>query len=213
MTISERPWRQTPDAMRAAYVSGGLWSPTSIRRAILAGGRPEPIVFERPGGSDRVALDELLAEAIAFAGRLAERGVGRGSVVGAVVPGGREAFVTYYATTLCDAVFAGVMTHYSDADTVALLSRIGADVVVAPLEWWARVGEPAAALPGAVAVAIGEGAAMRDAVAWPQAVAAAGAPPPPSIAGTLTESPHVMVFTSGTTSKTKAAVHSENSMR
>ena len=124
-----------------------------------------------------------------MAGYLAERGVGRGDVVGLVLPSSIDYAVAYAAAVRLGAVTSGVNPRLGPAEVASIMDRARPAVTIA---------DPAleVALPPSAGTVV---ARAEAAAAW-------AGPPPGHLPDCFDDDPVAVVWTSGTTGRPKGAV-------
>lgn len=204
----------SPDPGRArAYHAGGQWREQTI---------PELIEARRNEAPDRIAVSDasgasltytgLDDRAAAVAGYLADRGVGAGDIVTVCLPNWCDTVTVFLAILRLGAVANPVPTTYGRADLAFVLAKCRSRALVVPgrfrsVDFTELVTslEPA---PGLPVLRIGSGA--RD-VGTDFAEAVRHAPAQPARTASA-DDPAAVLFTSGTESKPKGAVHTHNTI-
>lgn len=100
----------------------------AVRKAARDHGSATALVAGR--GPLSLSFQQLNAASEAMAARLAVRGVGQGQVAALLLPASLDYVVAYCALAKVGAVTAGVGTHYSPAERLAMLGRVRPDVVI-----------------------------------------------------------------------------------
>ena len=217
--MSRRRWttRTIPPALVQRYLDEGWWTDDSLgdlaARGLTANRDAAFRVHSavRPWSGTFGDVDD---GARALAGRLAQEGVGPGSVLVMQLPNWMEAGVTFWAAAYLGAVVVPVVHFYGPKEVRYILDTVRPDVVVTPdrfgaTDHLATYPDLLAGHPDAIWLVVGD----RDLPdrARPFAEALEG----PPIAGPLPvdpDEPAVIAFTSGTTRDPKGVIHSHRTI-
>lgn len=204
-----------PDAeTRARYRATGQWGDATIAARIDASvaAHPEKTAVVDAAGHALTyrALDDAAAR---IAGFLARRGVGRGDVVTMHLPNWTEAVVATCAALRLGAVVNPVPPTYGWGDLAYILKRARSRALVIPARFRSadyvdrvrRAQEDTARL--AAVLVVGEDAGGIG-TPWQEALAAGPVP----LAAADADEPAALLFTSGTESRPKGAVHTHNTI-
>ena len=200
-------------AFVARYRQAGVWLDKTVAdfAAEAAEREPDRVTHVFEGRSCRIG--ELLLEAQALAGGLQARGLAAGDVVAFQLPNWREALVIDLAAALLGLVVAPIVPIYRDAEVAHMLADSGARAVFFPavyrgFDHAAMVQRLAPALP-ALRLCCSlrspvPGADSYEALVAEQAVLRR----PPRVDPNAVK---LRLYTSGTTGRPKAVLHSHNS--
>ncbi|MEQ1672869.1 MAG: AMP-binding protein, partial [Hyphomicrobium sp.] len=202
-----------PDAeRRQQYHVAGHWRddtiPTLMLRAVAAA--PAKIAVRDASGA-AISYGDLAGHAAAISGYLAARGIGRGDVVTVCLPNWWQTVAVFLGVQRLGAVINPVPVTYGRADLEFVLAKCQSKALFIAAKFRSvDFTETVAAMNlGALPVIrIGDGA--RD-VGVPLSVALAHAPVP-AVAGVSADNPAAVLFTSGTESRPKGAVHTHNTI-
>ena len=212
--IEQRP---VPERLRRGYRQAGLVSdelPAFVLTRTAARWPNRPAVVDLTDGARIIGYGELAAEVRRFAGFLGACGLGPGDVVVAQVPNRREALVLSWAAFHVGCVLAPVIDIYREHELRTILPAVEPEAVIAIAEHRGErcaerldaILEECGIAPRARVVVDGE---VTGWTPWAQAVAGATA------AGPVAHHPDaamLVLFTSGTTSAPKGAVHSARTL-
>ncbi len=206
----------TPDPSRArAYRELGHWREQTIPQLVAASIERSPAKLAvRDASGSGLTYAELDDQAVRLASFLASRGVGPGDVVTICLPNWCQTVVAFLATLRLRAVVNPVPTTYGRADLAFVLSKCRSAAVIIPgrfrsadfttslLEISPRIAEQL------TVVRVGDG---REDVGFrfEDALARPGRPPAPALEA---DDPVAVLFTSGTESRPKGAVHTHNTI-
>lgn len=205
-----------PDPGRAArYHAAGLWRADTIPQLIrsAAAAQPDKIAVRDASGAT-LTYAELLDRAARVAGFLAARGVRRGDVVTVCLPNWCDTVVIFLAAMQIGAVVNPVPVTYGRADLSFVLDKCDSRALVIPgrfrsADFTAVVAEmDTQLLTGRTVLRLAEGA-HDVGVAWAEALNHA----PIGLDATVSaDDPAAVLFTSGTESRAKGAVHTHNTI-
>lgn len=205
-----------PDPVRARrYHADGHWRDDTIADLMIRTAATYPTkVAVRDASGAAVTYGELAAHAAAISGYLAARGVGRGDIVTACLPNWWQTVAVFLGVLRLGAVINPVPTTYGRADLEFVLGKCQSKALFIPGRFRSvDFTETVAAIAGAGAgclpiIRVGDGA--RD-VGAPLAEVLAHAPVAAATAASADE-PAAVLFTSGTESRPKGAVHTHNTI-
>ena len=167
---------------------------------------------ERPA---RVTYRELHERGLRLAGALHALGLRKGDVLAMEMPNWLEACLTYHACTALGVVVVPIIHIYKAKEVAFILRQSGAKAFMVPettmgIDYLAMVEEIRPGLPDLEHVIVVGGKAPEGALLFEQ-LAARETPdfPRPDISP---DEPHILAYTSGTTSDPKGVVHSHNTL-
>lgn len=206
----------TPDRVRAArYRAAGYWREDTIPALIAASAArtPDKIAVRDASGAS-LSYAALMGQSSRLAGYLAERGVGKGDIVTVCLPNWVQTVVAFVAAMRLGAAVNPVPVTYGRADLVYVLGKCDSRALFVAAKFrsvdFTEVLEQLGSdtLANRAVVRIGEGARTIG-TPWDQACghAALGAEPPIAADNTV-----AVLFTSGTESRAKGAVHTHNTI-
>jgi len=206
----------TPDSGRSAqYHANGQWRDDPIPELIgaAAAAAPEKIAVRDASGAS-LAYGELMARAERLAGFLFASGVAQGDVVTVCLPNWRETVVVFLAAMKLGAVINPIPTTYGRADLAYVLTQCDSRALFVPgrfrsVDFTKLVAamEPEI-LAGRAVVRLGDGEAAIG-TPWQEAAEHEAIRILPKIAA---DDPVAALFTSGTESRAKGAVHTHNTI-
>lgn len=204
------------DPTRAArYHAAGYWRDDTIPALIATSAArfPDKIAVRDASGKE-LTYQELMAGAAGFAGFLTAKGIGKGDIVTLCMPNWCETVVALIAVMRIGAVVNPVPVTYGRADIVYVIKKCASRALVLPVrfrntDYSTLVRQLGANLADDVAVVhVGEGG---DIVGTPFAEAVRHASVMEHVA-ILADDPVAVLFTSGTESRPKGAVHTHNTI-
>ncbi|MCB2115674.1 MAG: AMP-binding protein [Rhodobacteraceae bacterium] len=204
-----------PDPARAAlYRARGDWRDDTIPDLILAAAarHPDKIAVRDASGA-ALSYGELVGQSARLAATLADNGVGPGEVVTVCLPNWCGTVTVFLAVLRLGAVINPVPVTYGRADLVHALATCDSRVLVLTdrfrsADFRAILGEiPAEQMRGRAVLMLGDDPAPGT-IGWDAALSAA--PIPDAQIGA--DAPAAVLFTSGTESRSKGAVHTHNTI-
>jgi len=199
-----------PPERVARYYDLGLWTGEVLTDLVRRNAERDPHGLCVADGRRVLTFADALEESERLAGSLAALGIGAGDRVVVQLPNWWEAVISYYAIGRLGAVFVPRMTIYRESEIRDAADRSGARAIIVPGTF--RRFDHA-----------GMAASVREQVDSVEHVVVAGPPPDGTLgfADLLAGAPyggpwpepgdrHVILFTSGTTSRPKGAQHSFN---
>lgn len=205
-----------PDPRRAAlYRALGHWGDATIPGLILAqcARQPDKLAVRDAAGLD-LTYGTLDQQSAALAGHLAQQGVGAGDIVTLCLPNWSQAVVAMLATLRLGAIINPVPVTYGRADLDFILRRCNSRaLIIAGRFRSADFSDIAASLLPTLpqpphVIRLGDGAVE---IGTPFATALQ-ADPVRELMPRRGDDPVAVLFTSGTESKPKGAVHSHNTI-
>ena len=209
VTDSDLPTWYPPERV-ARYYDLGLWTRDVLTDLVRRNAERDPDGLCVADGRRVLTFADALDVSERLAGSLADLGIGSGDRVVVQLPNWWEAVVSYYAIARLGAVFVPRMAIYRESEIRDVADRSGAKAIIVP-STFRRFDHASMAM------------AVRERVDSVEHVVVAGAPPDGALrfADLLACAPydgplpdpsdrHVILFTSGTTSRPKGAQHSFN---
>jgi acyl-CoA synthetase len=205
-----------PNEERAAiYRAAGQWRDDTVPALIAHSVRSVPdktAVIDASGAA--LTYRELARQSDCVAGYLASRGVGRGDIVTVCLPNWCQTVVVFLAAMKLGAPVNPVPVTYGRADLSFVIGKCASRALFIPerfrsVDFTELVSQLEPSLLTDVAVVrVGEGRASVGA-AWEEVRAGTAIAALPN---TAADDPAAVLFTSGTESRAKGAVHTHNSM-
>jgi non-ribosomal peptide synthetase component E (peptide arylation enzyme) len=199
-----------PPERVARYYELGLWTREVLTDLVRRNAERDPEGLCVADGRSMVTFADAHEVSERLAGSLAALGIGRGDHIVVQLPNWWEAVVSYYAIARLGAVFVPRMAIYRESEIRDVARRSGAKAIIVP-DTFRRFDHAGMAM------------AVREQVDSVEHVVVVGAPPDGALrfADLLAHAPydgplpapgdrHVILFTSGTTSRPKGAQHSFN---
>ncbi len=209
-----------PDPDRAAaYHAGGQWGQETIVERILAvAARLPDKLAVRDAAGHALTYAELDHQSGRLAATLAACGVGPGDIVTVCLPNWSRTLVAFFAVLRLGAVVSPVPVTYGRADLAHAVAKCDSKVLILAdrfrsTDFRDLLAElPPDLLQGRSVIMLGEAPAAGT-IPWDEALSAA-APEPHSVTGggISADDPAAILFTSGTESRSKGAVHSHNTI-
>lgn len=209
-------WMPRPDPGRMAeYRAAGYWRADTIPGLIGAAAQRAPDkIAVRDASGKQLTYAELGAQSDRLAGFLAARGVGPGDIVTICLPNWCATVVAFLATMKRGAIVNPVPVTYGRADIVYVLTKCDSRALLVAgrfrsVDFTVALSEiDVAALAGRTIVRIGDGA-IDIGTPWAEAC---GHAPNGSAVEIAADDPAAVLFTSGTESRSKGAVHTHNTI-
>ncbi|SDS46791.1 AMP-binding protein [Bradyrhizobium canariense] len=209
-------WMPRPDPGRTAeYHAAGYWRDDTIPGLIGAAAcRAPDKIAVRDASGEQLTYAELGAQSDRLAGFLASRGVERGDIVTVCLPNWCATVVAFVATMKRGAIVNPIPVTYGRADIAYVLTKCGSRALFVSgrfrsVDFTVALSEiNAAALAGQTIVRVGDGE-VDIGTPWTEAcsyTANAG------VVKLAADDPAAVLFTSGTESRSKGAVHTHNTI-
>jgi len=202
------------------YTRPGLWDGNMVDGYLLAAARATPArtaVIDRGTTWSYGDLDAMVTR---MAAALHGRGIARGDVVSWMLPNWTEAVVVHHAALRLGAVSNPIVPIYRQAETSFILRESESKAVFVPstfrgFDYAGMLAEIRADLPSLrTVVVVGDTEAGRD-VEYSSLMAEPDAPLSPAHAAGPDRDPNdpvLLLYTSGTTSTPKGALHTHNTL-
>ena len=205
---------QWDDARAAQWVAGGQWLNRTLADAVREAAETEPGRVTQLCGGREVTAGEVWDKAQRLAAALWARGFRAGDVVAFQTPNWHEGAFIDVAACLLGLVVCPIVTIYRDREVELILSDSRAKgIFIAEsfrgFDFAAMLARLRPALPTLAHVwtvrgTTGDGSDLRDLIA--------DAPPLPVLAPVSPDAVKLVLYTSGTTGRPKAVLHSHNSL-
>jgi acyl-CoA synthetase len=204
-----------PDPVRAAaYYAAGQWHDETIPALILAAAARHPDKCAvRDASGAMLSYRELATGSARLAGTLASLGIGRGDVVTVCLPNWCLTVMMFVAAMRRGAVLNPVPTSYGRTDLIHAIETCESKLLVVPdrfrnIDFGAMLAEmPPAALAELAILVVGD-EVPPNALGWAAAMAGEPAADPDLASDEIA----AILFTSGTESRSKGAVHTHNTI-
>lgn len=206
----------TPDPARAAaYRAKGQWREETIAGLILATAARLPdrlAVLDAAGRA--LSYAELDRQSSRLAGHLAGRGIGAGDVVTVCLPNWSETLVVFLAALRLGAVVSPVPVTYGRSDLAHVIATCDSKALFLvdrfrSADFRALLAAlPSDLMAGCSVVMLGAEPAA-GATGWTEALSGG---PGADATGRSADDPAAVLFTSGTESRAKGAVHTHNTI-
>ncbi len=206
-----------PAELRRRYLDEGYWNDSSLGSMLSAylHAHPDQTVRVWSKTSPRAAtfrhLDDLSRR---FAAGLRALGVHTGDRVVYQLPNGVEAAAAFLGLAALGAVLVPVAGFYGRKELVDIVNAVNASVLITTARHGSRnyleeLRDSRPAMPGLEAVVLCGSAPVDDAIAFDDLSAAA---PLPTIAVVNPDDPCLFAFTSGTSGRSKAVMHTHRTL-
>ena len=186
----------TPRDVQDRYVAAGLWDDAGLRDGVERHAYSTPAKVALADATSGWSYEQLETQIARAADCLSEHGVTSGVPVLVIAPLAAEAVVAYHAILRCGGIVVLLDRRCGQADVRHALDLVDVALVIAGPAMAGRLGLTEAGPPVLPFDALSEWPGIRR--DWPE--------PDP-------RQPCAVVFTSGTTSRPKAVVHSLNTIR
>lgn len=223
----ERPWSAGVRAVlaqragyRRSWEEAGFWTDKTLYDRIEEGVARSPgarLIYWSEARPSETTLREALTDSEVVARIFAARGLRPGDVIVIQVPHWREGMLAWLAALRLGLVVVPLVHIYGAQELGFVLRQTQAKALVTPAAWrnidyaarFASVGETPDL--GLVAV-VGEGAFPGAAERWDDLIAEGGRLAPVPAHRASPDDVCVIIYTSGTTSVPKGALHSHNTL-
>ncbi|BBZ27309.1 long-chain-fatty-acid--CoA ligase [Mycolicibacterium madagascariense] len=206
-----------PEELRRRYLDEGYWEDSSLGSmlATYLRARPDQTVRVWSKTSPRVTtfggLDDLSRR---FAAGLRTLGVRAGDRVVYQLPNGVEAAATFLGLAALGAVLVPVAGFYGRKELIDIVNTVHASVLVTTARHGSRnyldeLRDSRSAMPGLTTVVLCGSPPVPDAIAFEELCTAA---PLPTITGVEPDGPCLFAFTSGTSGRSKAVLHTHRTL-
>jgi acyl-CoA synthetase (AMP-forming)/AMP-acid ligase II len=185
-----------PPDLPDGYVALGLWNETGLRDGVERHARRTPARVALADATASWTYEQLETRIARAVDGLAEHGITDGVPVLVIAPLIAEAVVTYHAVIRCGGIAVMLDRRCGQADVRHALELVDVALIMTTPDLAARLDLAGAGRPVLPFDSLGHGPGLRR--DWPE--------PDP-------RQPRAVVFTSGTTSRPKAVVHSLNTIR
>jgi acyl-CoA synthetase len=206
-----------PDDLRRRYLDEGFWDDSSLGALLTADLRAHPQQTVRVWSKTSprtLTFGELEALSRRFAAGLRAHGVRSGDRVVYQLPNSVEAAATFLALTVLGAVLVPVAGFYGRNELIDIVNTAQASVLITTARhgnrnYLAELRDSRTAMPGLATVVLCGSAPVSDAVAFDDLVTAQ---PVTTIADVNPDDPCMFAFTSGTSGRSKAVIHTHRSL-
>ena len=204
-----------PDPDRAAaYRRSGAWGDDVIPDLILANAARHPgKCAVRDASGETLSYGELASQSARLAGALAARGVGPGDVVTVCLPNWCRTVTVFLAVMRLGAVVNPVPVTYGRADLIHAIKTCDSRVLVLTDRFRSAdyrsvlAAMPAELMAGRTVLMLGD-EPSPDTLGWEDALSASEA----ATVALRADDPVAVLFTSGTESRSKGAIHTHNTI-
>jgi acyl-CoA synthetase (AMP-forming)/AMP-acid ligase II len=205
---------------RKAWEQAGFWSDTTLYDRVLTGVEKSPnakLIYWSETRPAETTLSRALADSEILSRGLAAQGLAAGDVIVIQVPHWQEGMLAWLAALRLGLIVVPLVHIYGASELGFVLRETRAKALVTPAAWrnidYAQRFSALGETPDLKMIAvIGEGAFPGPAIAWDALVdIGRGLAPVPPHRGSADDI-CVVIYTSGTTSVPKGAVHSHNTL-
>ena len=206
-----------PYDLRQRYLDEGYWDDTSLSALLTAGLRAQPRQTVRVWSKTsprELTFQQLDVLARRFAAGLRAQGVGSGDRVVYQLPNSVEAAATFLGLTALGAVLVPVAGFYGRKELIDIVNATQASVLVTTAEHGSRnyleeLRDSRAEMPALTTVVLCGGSTASDAIAFDDVV---DVEPLTSVTEPDSDDPCLFAFTSGTSGRSKAVIHTHRSL-
>ena len=206
-----------PTELRQHYLDTGWWDDTSLAALLVAGLRAQPRQTVRVWSKTaprQVTYLELESLACRVAAGLRARGVLAGDRVVYQLPNSVEAAATFLAISMLGAVLVPVAGFYGRKELIDIVNTTQASVLVTIAahggrDYLGELRDSRRSMPGLRTVVLCGSAAVSDAISFDDLAAAASID---TIADVHPDAACMYAFTSGTSGRSKAVIHTHRSL-
>jgi acyl-CoA synthetase (AMP-forming)/AMP-acid ligase II len=205
---------------RKTWEEAGFWSETTLYDRVLTGVEKSPnakLIYWSETRPAETTLSQALADSEILARSFAAHGLGAGDVIVIQVPHWREGMLAWLAALRLGLIVVPLVHIYGASELGFVLRQTCAKALITPAAWrnidYAQRFSALGETPDLKMIAvIGEGAFPGPAIAWDALVTEGrGLAPVPAHKGSADDI-CVVIYTSGTTSVPKGALHSHNTL-
>jgi cyclohexanecarboxylate-CoA ligase len=208
-----------PDLV-AAYTAPGLWEGTRVDSHLKESAARHPDRLALVDRGDEWTYGALDREVDRWATALRNHGVGPGAVVSWQLPNWAEAVILHQATLRLGAVSNPIIPIYRQSEVSFILRQARSEILFIPstfrgFDFPSMIRDIRGELPDLATVVVVDAASTEDGVVALNAflATAASAPPPADgEAGHDANAISLLLYTSGTTSSPKGALHTHNTL-
>ncbi|WP_161600465.1 AMP-binding protein [Mycolicibacterium hodleri] len=206
-----------PDDLRRRYLDEGFWDDSTLGDLLTGYLRANPHQTLRVWSKTApraLTFQQLDLLSRRFAAGLRTLGVRSGDRVVYQLPNSVEAAATFLALTALGAVLVPVAGFYSRRELVDIVNTVQASVLVTTARHGSRnyleeLRDSRVEMPGLTTVVLCGSAPVPDAIAFDDLIAAE---PVNTVADISPDDPCMFAFTSGTSGRSKAVVHTHRSL-